>query len=391
MTRRDRLAHAARTLLRPLYRPLKRTTRFVAWALPALGTLLVDRSARLDRRVLIIYDLSSQPFSIGDFLIFQEAAVLLCEKFGVKAVDFALLHDPQSPASADPVFKARVDAENFLYHLASVLPVVQVNPYFKSLLVLDSREQLVRYVNDNIDRYHVWPSGWDLSAREYLSPLVFNRLLRDHYAVHGAIPRLSCRPFLAAWAADFYRAHVAPKVPITVNLRNNPAWHQARNSRMEAWIEFFDHCASRYPAVFVVICARSEIDARLRECPNVVVAKDHDTGVEQDMALIHGSAAHLGASSGPATMAWFNDRPYLMVNTAFTAGAFFSEPEMVEQLDEQTQRVWFAAPMQRVINAVESADMLIREFETMWPAIDVAAWAHQESSGREAPLQSWLR
>ena len=46
----------------------------------------------------------------------------------------------------------------------------------------------------------------------------------------------------------------------------------------------------------------------------MIVAKDHHTVVAEDLALISTSAIHMGASSGPASMAWFNDKPYLVVN-----------------------------------------------------------------------------
>ena len=385
------VSRGARTILRPFYRPVKRVTRFIAWAIPTLSGLLAP-SRRADR-VLIIYDTSSQPFSIGDLLIFQEASLLLCEKFGIRTVDFALIYDREDPASSDPVFKTRVTKDNFLYHLASVIPVVQVNQFLGSIFVFDSRAQLARYVNDNLDRYVVWPSGWNLSSREYLSPSVFNQLLREHFEQHGSVPRLSCRPFLRDWAIGFYRDQTSARVPITVNLRNNPGWHLDRNSRIDIWITFFEDCAPKYPALFVIICARSEVDDRLRQCKNVLIAKDYDTGVEQDMALIHYSAAHMGASSGPATMAWFNDRPYLMVNTEFKAGEFFSGKDMVEQVGANLQRVWFSSPMQHVAAGVETAELLITQFASLWSAIDLAPWSGDRTPQSPNPgaVTSWLR
>ena len=382
---------SAKTMLRPFYRPVKRLARFMVWAMPTLSHLLGP--AREADRVLIVYDTSSQPFSIGDLLIFQEASILLCEKFGIRTVDFALIYDREDPASSDPVFKTRVTQDNFLYHLASVIPVVQVNQFLGSIFVFDSRAQLARHVTENLERYVVWPSGWNLSSREYLSPSVFNQLLREHYERHGSVPRLSCRPFLRDWAIGFYRDHLSARVPVTVNLRNNPGWHLDRNSRIDSWITFFKDCASKYPAVFVIICARSEVDDRLRQCENVVIAKDHDTGVEQDMALIHYSAAHMGASSGPATMAWFNDRPYLMVNTEFKAGEFFSGEGMVEQVEPGLQRVWFSSPMQHVAAGVETAELLITRFAALWSAVDLALWSGAEAPTSPEPIAvtSWLR
>jgi hypothetical protein len=381
-----------RAWLRPIYRPLKRMTRFAIWALPA-ATHLVSPRANVERRVLIVYDTATQPFSIGDLLIFQEASLLLCARHGLETVDLAIVFDPEKPAASDPVFTAHVTTDNVFYHLASVLPIAQTNPRLGSVFVFDSRHHLERYVNDNADRYLTWPSGWQMAGREYLSPVVFNDLLRRHFAEHRSIPHLTCRPFLRQWAEQFYAEHAGARVPVTVNLRNNRGWHLSRNSKIDVWIEFFSQCADRYPAVFVVICARSEIDDRLRACPNVIVAKDHDTGVEQDMALIHTSAMHMGGSSGPATMAWFNDKPYLMVNTVFKRGEFFLNADMIEQVDDDIQRVWFASPFQRVSKSVESIELLLREFALLWTAVDVAHWQAGPSPDAQEPskLQSWLR
>ena len=383
-----RMREAARKALRPIYRPMKRTARFTGWALRAAAGLWMPAA---DRRVLIVYDTSTQPFSIGDLLIFQEASLVLCERHGIDTVDMAILFDPQSPGSSDPVFASRIDSENVFFHLASVLPVAQVNQRLGSIFVFNSRRQLERLVSDNIDRYVVWPSGWDMSSREYLSPVVFNDLLRTYHAEHGSIPHLSCRPFLRRWAEGFYASHARGQVPVTVNLRNNPGWHLERNSKIDAWLAFFDDCATRYPAVFVVICARSEIDSRLRERPNVIVAKDHDTGVEQDMALISASAMHMGAGSGPATMAWFSDKPYLMVNTTFRIGEFFKWPEQVEMLDDGVQHVWYAGPLQRVANAVETPALLVREFARLWTGVDVTVWEARSAAAEDKELATWLR
>lgn len=381
-----------RRTLRPVYRPIKRGARLIRWAIPALAHLGGSRAAG-GRRVLVVYDTSSQPFSIGDLLIFQMAALLLCARHAVEIADLAIVYDAEHPTPPDSVFAGRINRENIFYHLASLLPVAQVNQRLGSVFVMDSHQQIERYIVDNADHYVVWPSGWAVSGREYMSPLVFNDLLREHHAAHGSIPHLTCRPFLRHWAEEFFARLVADRVPVTVNLRNNPGWHVQRNSRMDVWIEFFGHCASRYAATFVVICARSEVDDRLRTCPNVIVAKDHDTGIEQDLALINTSAAHLGASSGPATMAWFNDKPYFMVNTDLKPGEFFASSDMVEHVDGDIQHLWFAPPSQRASRSEESVEILVREFALLWTHVDVESWVStgKQEIATEDGLRSWLR
>lgn len=381
----------ARKILRPVYWPIRRVVRFVLWAFPVLGNLLSPRAAN-GRRILAIYDTASQPFSVGDLLIFQEASLVLCQKHHVDQVDIAIVYDPLNPASSDPVFVGSITEDNVMYHLASILPIAQVNQRLGSLFIFNSHEHLQLYINDNANRYHVWPSGWKVATREYLNPVTFNDLLYSHYKEHGSIPYLSCRPFLKKWAENFYREHVHPQVPVTINIRNNKGWHPHRNSQLDCWIAFFEYCETRYPAKFVVICAYSEIDDRMRKCANVIIAKDYQTGVEQDLALIHASAMHMGVSSGPATMAWFSSNPYLIINTTDKL-EFFEHPNMVKQVESNIQRFWFAGSLQRFVTEVESAELLIREFELMWEAVGLQYWesAGNVESKPGAELHTWLR
>ena len=379
-----------RGILGPVYRPTRRALRFLRWLLPALGgPFLAELSG--ERRLLLIYDTSSQPFNIGDILMMQEGSLVLREKHEIDLVDFAVVYDPKHPAPPDPAFSSITEG-NALYHLASILPVAQVNQHLGSLFLFNSHANLERFIADNADYYQVWPSAWKFGSQQYLYYEVFNDLLYGHYKQHGSIPHLTCRQFLADWARAFYAAHVQPSVPVTVNVRNNPVFHTQRNLRLECWLEFFHHCEARYPVKFLIICARAEIDERLRECPNVILAKDHHTGIEQDLALIHASAIHMGAGSGPVSMAWFSDKPYLMVNTAY-GPKYFAHPEMIHQEDEKVQRFWFAGPLQRITEGPETTEVLIREFARMWAAVDTRRWQSPASLGespkKEAP--NWLR
>lgn len=361
----------ARLILGPIYRPAKRVARFFMWIFPVLSKLALPTPEN-ERRLLAVYDTSCQPFSVGDMLLMQEASLLLCEKQHVNIVDFALVYDPKRPAMSHPAFASIVE-DNATYHLASILPIAQVNQHLGSVFVFNSHWHLQRFIADNADLYHVWPSGWKFATQEYLYHSIFNDLLYSHYKEHGSIPHLSCRPFLRHWAEAFYQEHVHPHVPITVNMRNNKAFDTHRNLRLECWVEFFQYCDTRYPAKFVVICAQTEIDDRVRRCPNVIIAKDHQTGIEQDLSLIHTAAIHMGADSGPVVMAIFNNKPYLIVSTA-VGPHYFSRPEMLQADEEPFLHFWFAGPSQRYAAGVETTELLIKEFARMWAAVDTERW-----------------
>jgi hypothetical protein len=346
--------------LRRAWRGARRFARILRWGGKALRGITPAASAR-PRRLLIIYDLASQPFSVGDILVFQEASLVLLARYDLQKVDMVIAYEPRQPVVPDPAFR-EIDAESFLFHLSSILPAAQVNPNLGSLLLFDSHRQLEAYVADNADSYVVWPSLQHYASRDYLFYHAFNDLFRAHFDAHGSLPVLQSRPAAAAWAARFVEEHVGAAVAVTVQLRRSRT-DPARNSTVDAWLAFFDACASQYPAKFVVICARSEIDERLRGRPNVIVAKDHGTTLEQDLALLEAGACHMGASSGPGTMLLFGRKPYCMFSWNLKLDSIDG---LIEE--DGRHRFDFSTPMQSWLFEGETPELLLREFRRLWVA-----------------------
>ena len=334
-----------------------------------------------EHRILMIYDLSSQPFSVGDILFYQEASLVLRERLSASMVDFALVYDPKNPAL--PFFTS-IKEKNATYHLSSILPLGQVNQYHGSLFLFNSYLHLQRLIASCADLYHAWPPSWQ-TDRKYQYYTIINDLLYNYYKEHGAIPHLSCCQSIIDWARAFYREHISPLAPVTVQVRNNKMLHTHRNSRLECWLEFFRHCEERYPVKFVVVCSLAEVDDRLRQCPNAIIAKDYHTGIEHDLALIQTAAIHTGASSGPGVIALFNTKPYLFVNTDMA-------PHLYRGIvkEDGFLRHYFAGPLQRFSVGSETTELLIAEFARMWSAVDVDSWKKQEDKS-ENDFYSWLR
>jgi len=359
------------------------------WIISGLSNQLFSY-AKNKKRILIIYDTSCQPFSVGDILLFQEASLALRKECKVDFIDFAIICNHKKPTSSDPAFKS-ITKDNSTYHLASILPIVQVNPYLGSLFIFDSFALIESFVADNIDKYYIWPSAWKLATKEYMYFTIFNDVLFRYYKKHNSVPELSCRPFLIEWTKTFYKEHVFPNIPITVNIRNNQEFHIHRNLRIDRWIKFFKYCEKRYPAKFIVICALKEVDERLRECRNVIIAKDHNTGIEQDLALIHTSAIHMGADSGPVIMAMFSKKPYVVFNTV-VGPHYFARPKLLLKL-ENGFKFWFASPMQKYLKGIETTNLLITEFENMWKSLDMNEWKlfYKKKTKSFDEFNNWLR
>ena len=343
-----------------------------------------------DSRLLIVYDLSSQPFSIGDILTFQEVSLVLREKYKVNLVDFALVYNPQNPAIPHPAF-SYITKDNYTYNLVPILQVAQVNEYLGSLFLFNSHTHLESFIADNNHRYYVWPKGIDYIKKEYPYYKIFNEILYDYYNKNKRIPHLQSRTHLLNWGHSFLLDNVFPSIPITVQIRNNPV-SKSRNLCMENWFDFFSHCNKTYPAKFIIICSEAEIDERLRPHPNVLISKDFQTNIEKELALINVSAFHMGASSGPGMMALFSDKPFLIVNTDLIPSL---HPLMYKNiLSKQGDyiRFCFSNSLQNFISGVETTEILIREFKKMWTSLDTSYWKKiKEKSYSGNDIQSLLR
>ena len=361
-------------MLNGLRRIRRRALGILRWASVAAG-ILAERKDSSGRRLLIVYDLSAQPFSVGDVLIFQEASLVLRERFGLALIDFAVVFDPRQPVVNDPAFRD-IDSGSFLFHLSYILPAAQVNAHIGSLFLFDSHRQLESFIAESGERYQTWPELGLYASREYLFYRCFNELFHEHYRQHGSLPPLRSRPAVAAWAQGFLEAHGPGRVAGTVQLRRNPA-NPSRDSRYEHWIALFDYCAARYPVTFFVICAHSEIDPRLRGRANVVVVKDHGTGLEQDLALIEASRFHMGAASGPGTIAQFNEKPYCIFGWKVRL-------DLLEHVVQEGHRHRFAfsGPLQSWIMQEETNELLVSEFERLWEGL-----GHARAREAPAPLR----
>ena len=90
-------------------------------------------------------------------------------------------------------------------------------------------------------------------------------------------------------------------------------------------------------------------------------------------------------------MAWFNDKPYLMVNTDYREDPFFQHDGMVEIMSDGLQRFWFSQPAQSVAAGRESTELLAAEFTRMWLRVNPEDWASAAHDAGRAGVSSWLR
>lgn len=321
-------------------------------------------------RLLVIWDFRAAVYSVGDSINLHEVTLILRDFHQLEKVDICFLCDPAHPARSYDGYAQILGITpcNYYMYLGEIVSLAQMNPYLGSLMIFDSAAGLERYVSDNIDTYGViWPSGWEYFTGAPAYSWTFD-FVHYFYRNHGYIPGPPMKASLLKWARYFLREHVGTSIPIVVHMRNvkTPEREFSRNANYDIWREFFDYCvASRYPVTFVVICSRGEIDPRLRECRNVLIAKDFGTTVVQDLALIPVSAMFMGPTSGPCHMAMFSDVPYIITN-------FRTGRKIVDV--ERNRDLVFAKPLQRLIWEPATASLLIELFSDLFQRIDLEKW-----------------
>ena len=306
-------------------------------------------------------------------------------------IDFVIIYDPAAPVSSDKTY-SHINSENIFFFLSSVLPISQINQKLGSLMVLDSKKLLNKIILDNLYSYDVWPTAWKYATRDYLYYDVMDKLIYEYYKQNGKNIYLKSRPFLTNWALKYFANNAHSAIPITVNLRNNHVYQQHRNANIDAWLSFFKECRVRYPAKFIIICSLGEIDERFRDLDNVIYAKDSGTGLDQELALIQNSAIHMGLGSGPISMAWFGENPYLMVNTKYPPG-YFKNEDMLIQIDKDVSRFCFGTNLQRISLVEETTEFLMEQFAVLMESINTEKWISGYKCGEinEDVCQTWLR
>jgi hypothetical protein len=350
-----------------------------------INWFLAIKNRSIDKRVIVIFDLSSQPFNIGDFILIQEVALVLCNKYKTNFADIAIIHDTKLPASSKEF--TSISEDNILYHLASILPVAQINQNLGSIFIFNSHKQFDIHVLTNKNNYIVWPSLIRYVTKDYLYYLALNKQILPFFKQNKTIPFFKCRDFLNTWAQNFYSNNLEFEIPVTINLRKNELFGTHRNSDMDAWLKFFENCIGKYNAKFIIIGSKGEVDVRMRNLKNVIIAKDFNTGIEQDLALVNTSAFHMGASSGPISMAWFCGKPYLM----FSWDGHIDEYDDLVREPNDFYRFGFSSELQKMTKKRETPDLLDKEFKNIWLKLNLNNYSREVLKDKNNINITWLR
>lgn len=217
----------------------------------------------------IVYDLETQPRSLGDVLMFQQTSLLLTDE-----VDFCFAHDPKRTRYPGWLIEAGWVNQN----VCSV--EVKTHDELKSMTGPE----------------------WPRRNSAYLYYECMEMLKKA-----GEFPALKPRREKQEWAREF----LSRNGRVTIQVRNNKA-NPGRNSDVRVWMKFLK---SHPDEKFVVVGLPEEIDPRLR-LPNVTVVTD----CEEVCAVVEASDYHMGVSSGPAQMKLYSKKPFCIFRDASKPG-----------------------------------------------------------------------
>lgn len=335
--------------------------------IPAQPTLLKDPQKDT---LFCVYDLCSQPVSMGDVFSFQLGMYALASLLNIKKIDFCFKFDP-AVRHADSTFFHMLEPDQHLHRIFKLTHILELNPLLNAVYIANSEESFARIVSNYGEQAVSWPTPELLHARTYLYYGLFD-IFTVYWQTFGQMPVVPLRTPQKNWVAKFFEKHLGENLPVTVNIRNNPNIDPSRNTNIGVWTEFFKYCENRHPLKFIIVCDYHEIVPEWRSLSNVVFTKDAHSTVDMDYAMTLSSAFHLGTASGLA-IPHFTNQPYLVANITLKDHVALYNGNLAE--DEQgILRFVFNGPLQKMTPERETVAMLIGETENILTNVDWSQW-----------------
>lgn len=196
------------------------------------------------------YDLTRQPYSIGDPITTAVAGSIIADERGHDAINFAFVG---------------ADIEHLKRRAMQVAPTLA--PMVKTV------------------SFHVEPGAdvWPEEDAPYLFYRINDEIVSPYFEKHGRVPKLT---------TGMDRPYYAPYV--SINLRHSRGTPE-RNSNLPAWQRFM----LNHPEQTFITIGDVHRDGETR----------HQMFIP-DMAVIEHSAFHMGTVSGPCELVKFSDKPY---------------------------------------------------------------------------------
>lgn len=336
---------------------------------PAIRYLF--RGYKKEKRILGIWNFAVTPPTIGVFLEFEMRLLCMSYLNNSCKIDLAFVYD-SNKSVVGPKYESWVNASNFQYHFGEMYPMVNILPRLGSVFLFDSHDKFESYYLDNEDKYIAHSTFFEYVNDANSRPNI--PFVRDFYLQEKFIPKFEFKTATINWARAFVKKHIGDNYMIVVSLRHNHAYSSHRNSALDEWKKFFEHCLDKKQGiVFVVLGRQNEVKGIknvLGDLPNVTYSLVENPNIEQNLALIELSLMYMATVFGPASLPTLtNYIPFIVTN--------YENPEReydYKWLKKGGQYPWQNLETQCLVWERENADILIKKFEDIFSKVDKEGW-----------------
>ena len=318
-----------------------------------------------------IYDFGISPYALGDILTWNMRLYVQAISSAKDAIDMCIVTDA---SSINHYQEHLVTNYNHYNYFLEVLPAFYCNPMLRNIHFYENRESFYnsfvamkiqgqevspnmrQYVRDSVQRSYIYNSHEDINS---------------FYKKNGYIPNLQVPEIFKKNADSILKRNYSQQTFfVCVHLRqkrtNSPHEWIERDVNLDDWIGFFDIMKKRHPEVlFMVVGKPVEWPRELYHRENVVLVKTLGYGLLEELALIHECDLFMGSNSGPAVMAMFGYKPYLIFTNPYVASASAG----LYEIKVGDEKLPFAREHQILKWENTSTDFLVSSFEEIFSAI----------------------
>ena len=325
-----------------------------------------------DHTLTGIWDLRASPYALGDILTWNMRLCVQAISLGKKAIDICIIADPRKPSNR---YQPYITSSNYHKSLIEISPVFFYNPMLRNIHFYTSREVFESYFAlKHIQRQDVSPNISEYSV-DYINTLAsYNShdIINQFYSLNKYIPNFQIPMGINIWVNNFLNNFKPGTFFVCVHMRKRSnelekyAGQDFRDAKIEHWLDFFKIVEERYPDVmFLPIGRPVEWPRELHHRRNVLIIKNMGYGLIEELALIKECDLFMGSNSGPAVIAIFGDKPYIIFqvpeNAQSSAGLY--------GIKVGEEKLPFAKNFQQIKWSESSVELLVESFEEIYSAI----------------------
>ncbi|MCP4129942.1 MAG: hypothetical protein GY754_02890 [bacterium] len=299
--------------------------------------------------MLGIWDFENVGAVIGDAIVFQEILSVIAEENNVDKIDCCFVN----PSVRN--LRVNVFQQTNPKTIDNIISLTKINPKVGSVCIFDNNDQFSYFFQASKQNYIVFPNPY----LPFSTVSNFHHLV-DFYEKHKYLPKLTCDAVHLEWAKNFTEKHCAGKTLFCASIRKTNVIDPERNAPVKEWEKFFRYCNDKYPEFFfIIIGTEQEIHEELIGMKNILFAKQHNSTLLQDIAIIQSSKALLVHNSGMIVFSYYIDNvPSLLFGLDekhIHFGHALKKGETYNFVAENHKMVW----------GTYTADHIIRHFDEL--------------------------